>query len=98
VFWNINVGDGIFESESTAKGRWILSTTSVHGSARTARLAAMKRVRSYYRSAVLVRRRHGSGQQRNGGDDTYNKADKKAIDRLCQQMDETLVKIQAIDY
>jgi Rpp14/Pop5 family len=68
--------------------RVALHTVSVHGSARTAKLATVRRIRSYYRDQVLqMRHRWPQGQ-----------AGLSRVGQLCSMMEEQLNTLQNIDF
>jgi hypothetical protein len=62
---------------------------SAHGSARTAKLAAIRRVRAHYRERILRLRRRA--------DAATNKARAEAS-RLCAALENRLLTLQAIDF
>jgi hypothetical protein len=71
--------------------RVVLSCLSVNGSARTAKLAAMKQVRRNYREQILRSRREANAAN------TKHPSGKDS-ERICRKMEETLSTIQSIDY
>jgi hypothetical protein len=73
--------------------RVAISTISVNGSARTAKINAIKQVQSCYRKQMksLV-------EPYSNVDGRITNSTRKDIDRLCQSMEETLDAISNIDY
>jgi hypothetical protein len=71
--------------------RVVLSCLSVSGSARTAKLAAMKQVRRNYREQILLSRREANATN-------TKQPSVKDSERICRKMEETLSIIQSIDY
>jgi hypothetical protein len=71
--------------------RVVLSCLSVNGSARTAKVAAMKQIRRNYRERILLSRRDANATN------TKHPSFKDA-ERICRKMEETLSTIQSIDY
>jgi hypothetical protein len=73
--------------------RVAISTLSVNGSARTAKMNAIKQVQNDYRKRIK--------SLADPNDDTIGQITnntRKDIDRLCQSMEETLDVITNIDY
>ena len=73
--------------------RVAISTVSVNGSARTAKINAIKQIQNCYRkllSNLLDPHDNSTGRISN--------STRKEIDRLCQSMEETLDIITNIDY
>lgn len=63
-----------------------MQTLSIHGSARTAKLAAIRHIRSFYRSEILYLRTQAPP-------DTAARTTK-----LCTEMENRMMILQAIDY
>jgi Rpp14/Pop5 family len=68
--------------------RVALHTVSIHGSARTAKLATVRRIRSYYREQVLQMRRQLPQRA----------AELARIGQLCSSMEEQVNMLQNIDF
>lgn len=70
------------------------STLSVHGSARTAKLATIGALRRSYRAQILQHHRATKNATRGGA----GSKDRSVETRLCTQMEESLLNLQSIDF
>jgi hypothetical protein len=77
--------------EDAAKTEWICSVMSVHGSTRTAKIGALHLLRSIYQQKIISLRRELEGAQ------VTQKAIEKEEGTLCQELQERLITIQAIE-
>lgn len=76
---------------SMQEHRVTISLVSIHGSARTAKIQAIRRVRSFYRQLLLRQ----LDERRNGDDTAFRR---KELDQMCRTMEETLDLLAIIDY
>ena len=80
-------------NNNNSNQRVVLHVLSVNGSARTAKVAAIREVRRFYRDRLLQ-----ANKKKTSGDPTMISLKDKDTAKLCRSMEDGLQQISSIDF